>query len=126
MSLRSSSNKADPDYELKHAEESAGAPGEVVALDSEAVKKLRWKCDLHLLPPLTVVYFLSFMDRTNIGSFSHPGLDWLFLFSDDLRTSIGNAKIQGMTEDLKMQGTDYNMALFTFFIPVHGPSTPAG
>ncbi|PCD27071.1 hypothetical protein AU210_013486 [Fusarium oxysporum f. sp. radicis-cucumerinum] len=63
--------------------------------ESEATKKLLRKCDLRLIPPLMVIFFLSFMDRTNIG----------------------NAKIQGMTEDLKMTGSDYNMALFVFFIP---------
>ncbi|KAF5648034.1 tartrate transporter [Fusarium sp. NRRL 52700] len=63
--------------------------------ESEATKKLLRKCDLRLIPPLMVIFFLSFMDRTNIG----------------------NAKIQGMTEDLKMTGNDYNMALFVFFIP---------
>jgi hypothetical protein len=35
--------------------------------DPEATRKLLRKCDLHLLPPLMVIYFLSFMDRTNIG-----------------------------------------------------------
>ncbi|KAF4332009.1 tartrate transporter [Fusarium beomiforme] len=63
--------------------------------ESEATKKLLRKCDFRLIPPLMVIFFLSFMDRTNIG----------------------NAKIQGMTEDLKMTGSDYNMALFVFFIP---------
>jgi len=29
----------------------------------------------------------------------------------------GNARILGMTEDLDMTGDDYNIALFTFFIP---------
>ncbi|RBR25028.1 uncharacterized protein FIESC28_02152 [Fusarium coffeatum] len=76
---------------LKGAESAIDLPAE----DSEATRKLLRKCDLHLLPPLMVIYFLSFMDRTNIG----------------------NAKIQGMTETLHMTGNDYNMALFVFFIP---------
>ncbi|KAF4449685.1 hypothetical protein F53441_7086 [Fusarium austroafricanum] len=76
---------------LKGAESTVEQPSG----DSEATKKLLRKCDIRLLPPLMVIYFLSFMDRTNIG----------------------NAKIQGMTEDLKMTGNDYNMALFVFFIP---------
>lgn len=29
----------------------------------------------------------------------------------------GNAKIQGLTEDLDMKKTDYNIALFVFFVP---------
>jgi hypothetical protein len=48
------------------------------------------------LPRLTVLFLLAFLDRTNIG----------------------NAKIQGMTAELKMGGHDYNIALFVFFIPV--------
>lgn len=35
--------------------------------DSLQSKKLLRKCDLRLLRPLMVIYFLSFMDRTNIG-----------------------------------------------------------
>ncbi|KAK8078351.1 hypothetical protein PG996_004521 [Apiospora saccharicola] len=65
-------------------------------IDPEAEKKLVWKCDLHVLPSITVLYFLAFMDRTNIG----------------------NARIQGMSKDLNMTGRDYNLALFIFFIPV--------
>lgn len=32
-------------------------------------------------------------------------------------TSTGNARIQGLTVDLKMEKRDYNIALFVFFIP---------
>ncbi len=35
--------------------------------ESQATAKLLRKCDIRLLPPLMLVYFLSFMDRTNIG-----------------------------------------------------------
>ena len=34
----------------------------------EATKKLLRKCDFRLIPPLMVIFFLSFMDRTNIGT----------------------------------------------------------
>jgi len=44
---------------------------------------------------LTLLYVLAFLDRGNIG----------------------NAKIAGMTEDLKMNGTMYNIALTVFFFP---------
>lgn len=64
-------------------------------LDRSAEKKLRWKCDLHVLPTLSLLYLLAFIDRVNIG----------------------NARIQGLEEDLKMKGQDYNVALFVFFIP---------
>lgn len=67
MSLQPSS-KVDLDNELKHVEESTDAAEGTLAIDPKAEKKLLLKCDLHLLPPLTVIFFLSFMDRTNIGS----------------------------------------------------------
>lgn len=64
-------------------------------IDPIAEKKLLRKLDIHVLPPLFVLFLLAFLDRTNIG----------------------NAKIQGLTKDLNMEGSDYNIALFVFFIP---------
>jgi MFS family permease len=66
-----------------------------VADDPAALKALQWKCDLHVIPPLFVIFLLAFLDRTNIG----------------------NAKVQGLEATLGMSGTDYNIALFVFFIP---------
>lgn len=64
-------------------------------IDPAVEKKLLRKIDLRLLPPLALLYLCAFLDRTNIG----------------------NAKIQGLTEDLHQTGQDYNIALFIFFIP---------
>ncbi|PVH21723.1 hypothetical protein CXQ85_000713 [Candidozyma haemuli] len=50
-------------------------------------KKLLWKIDLHLIPLFTVLYLLSFLDRGNIG----------------------NAKIEGLAEDLNLEGNQYNL-----------------
>lgn len=63
--------------------------------DATAEKRLLWKIDLHVVPPLFVLFLLAFLDRTNIG----------------------NAKIQGLEKELNMVGNDYNIALFIFFIP---------
>lgn len=38
-----------------------------VTWDAETERKLRWKCDRHVLPCITLLFFLSFLDRTNIG-----------------------------------------------------------
>lgn len=38
-----------------------------VTWDAETEKKLRWKCDRNVLPCITLLFFLSFLDRTNIG-----------------------------------------------------------
>jgi hypothetical protein len=43
-------------------------------------KALLRKLDYRLLPPLTILYLLSFLDRSNVG----------------------NARLEGMTDDIKM------------------------
>ena len=53
-----------------------------------------WKVDLWLIPWLSLLYLLSFLDRTNIG----------------------NARLENMEFDLGMVEGDYNMALTIFFI----------
>ena len=60
-----------------------------------AEKSLLWKCDLHVLPMISILYLLAFLDRINIG----------------------NARIQGLEKDLDMKGNDYNIALLVFFVP---------
>ena len=64
-------------------------------IDRAQEKRLLRKLDLNVLPMISVLYMLAFVDRINIG----------------------NAKIQGLEKDLGMQGNDYNVALFVFFIP---------
>uniref|UniRef100_A0A0L0NR63 Major facilitator superfamily (MFS) profile domain-containing protein n=1 Tax=Candidozyma auris TaxID=498019 RepID=A0A0L0NR63_CANAR len=56
--------------------------------------KITRKVDLHLLPIFTILYLLSFLDRGNIG----------------------NAKIEGLAEDLNLVGNQYNLCLTIFFI----------
>jgi sugar phosphate permease len=53
-----------------------------------------WKVDLWLIPWLSLLYLLSFLDRTNIG----------------------NARLAGLEKDLNMVPSDYNMSLTIFFI----------
>ncbi|KAF6234434.1 hypothetical protein HO173_007467 [Letharia columbiana] len=64
-------------------------------IDRAVEKRLIRKCDLHVIPVLSLLYSLAFIDRINIG----------------------NARLQGLEKDLKMKGQDYNVALFVFFIP---------
>lgn len=58
-------------------------------------KRVTRKIDYRLLPVLTLLYILSFIDRSNIG----------------------NAKVAGMNEDLGLSGFQYNMVLTVFFFP---------
>ncbi|KAF2459345.1 major facilitator superfamily protein [Lineolata rhizophorae] len=87
--------------EIQHLEQVTGGDAEknfeVAAhqFDAKAEKKLLYKTDLHVVPVLFVLFILAFLDRINIG----------------------NARIQGMEEELNMSGNDYNVVLFIFFIP---------
>ena len=56
-------------------------------------KKVLLKMDLRLIPMLSLLYLLSFLDRGNIG----------------------NAKIEGLVEDLHMTEPQYNWTLTVFF-----------
>lgn len=67
----------------------------ILPLDPVKEKALLRKLDWHVLPMITILYMLCFVDRINIG----------------------NARIQGLENDLGMKGSDYNVALFIFFIP---------
>lgn len=67
----------------------------LASIDPAAEKRLLRKCDLHVVPVISLLYVLSFLDRINIG----------------------NARIQGLEKDLKMSGQDYNIALVVYFVP---------
>ncbi|KAL4897490.1 major facilitator superfamily domain-containing protein [Aspergillus ambiguus] len=61
----------------------------------EKRKKTMRKIDIRLIPMLAALYLVAHLDRSNIG----------------------NAKIEGLTEDLRMDGLQWNLALSIFFIP---------
>lgn len=66
-------------------------------IDRSAEKRLLRKCDLHVVPIVSLLYMFAFMDRINIG----------------------NARIQGLEKDLHMnpKSNKYNIALLVFFVP---------
>jgi hypothetical protein len=64
-------------------------------IDPDLNKKVVRKCDLHIIPWLFAIWLFAFIDRSNIG----------------------NARIDGLTEDLNMKGTDFNVALVIFYVP---------
>jgi len=76
--------------------------------DAASTKRLIRKIDLKLIPFLAFLYLLSFLDRTNIG----------------------NARLDKLEEDLKMDktGLQYNDALavfFPFYVAAEIPSNMA-
>ncbi|KAH6887432.1 major facilitator superfamily domain-containing protein [Thelonectria olida] len=58
-------------------------------------KKIMHKVDRRLVPMLAVLYLISHLDRANIG----------------------NAKIEGLADDLNLVGSQWNIVLSLFFIP---------
>lgn len=58
-------------------------------------RRLMWKCDLAIVPPICFLYLLAFLDRVNIS----------------------NANLYGMSKDLNLKGNQYNIALTIFFVP---------
>lgn len=58
-------------------------------------RRLMWKIDICVVPAFCLLYFLSFLDRVNIS----------------------NANLYGLSEDLNLQGNQYNIALTVFFVP---------
>ncbi|KAL8944476.1 MAG: hypothetical protein Q9211_000573 [Gyalolechia sp. 1 TL-2023] len=81
-------------------------------IDRELEKRVVRKCDLHVLPVLSILYMVAFLDRINIGNVgaSFPPSTWLMV-TDDMQ-----ARIQGLEADLNMEGQQYNIALQVFFI----------
>ncbi|KAG6355294.1 hypothetical protein INS49_003255 [Diaporthe citri] len=67
-----------------------------VDIDPAVHRKLNRKFDLHVIPFLFGIWLLAFIDRSNVG----------------------NAKIDGLTQDLGIAtGTKFNIALLVFYIP---------
>lgn len=64
-------------------------------IDPALEKRVLRKCDVHIIPWLFAIWLFAFIDRSNIG----------------------NARIDGLTEDLNMHGTQFNVALVVFYVP---------
>ncbi|KAL0261306.1 hypothetical protein SLS55_005003 [Diplodia seriata] len=77
--------------ETNTSDEQAAVP----EYDAKETQRILRKVDYRLLPMLTLLYVLSFIDRSNIG----------------------NAKVAGMNDDLGLTGSQYNIALTVFFFP---------
>ncbi|ETN38599.1 uncharacterized protein HMPREF1541_06636 [Cyphellophora europaea CBS 101466] len=63
--------------------------------DPERAKRILRAVDIRLVPVLTLLYLISFLDRSNIG----------------------NARVAGLDTDLGLNDKQYNMALTIFFFP---------
>jgi len=75
-------------------------------------KKLLRTLDLRLLPAVSILYLLSFLDRSNGTDFILPSADENILTN----SPVANARIEGLTTDLGMTGNQYLTGLTLYFI----------
>ncbi|KAJ7890819.1 MFS general substrate transporter [Mycena leptocephala] len=61
--------------------------------DHVTAKKILWKLDCHILPPLALLWLCNFIDRSNVG----------------------NARIAGLEHDTKLHGNQFNIVLTVFY-----------
>ncbi|KAH7123607.1 MFS transporter [Dendryphion nanum] len=74
--------------------ERPGSDSELETATTVNEKSLLRKLDLRLLPAVSILYLLSFLDRSNVA----------------------NARIEGLTTDLRMTGNQYLTGLTLYFI----------
>ena len=74
------------------------------------------KFDWRILPGLSCLYLLCFLDRT----YQQPAVDLLIVGTLGMLGQItevcSNRRLQGLESDLGMTGDDYNLALCVFFV----------
>ncbi|KAK2796734.1 hypothetical protein FQN51_009072 [Onygenales sp. PD_10] len=93
---KGSGSEENVEYNVHKADSDLDDPDAGLSEEEKAEidKKLVRKLDLRLIPWLCLLYLVSFLDRTNIG----------------------NAKIDGLQEDLGMTNGQYNATLTIFFV----------
>lgn len=82
-------SKEKPHFEVLEAVSSSSDVDDFSDVDK---KKVLRKVDIGILPLFSLLYLLSFIDRTNIG----------------------NAKVEGIAQDLNLVGNQFNMVLLIF------------
>lgn len=102
---------SDNDIQIQYAQNYPGANDEPLSGDlgydpnnvqcpaHTTERKLLARIDMHVIPFLVLLYWLAFLDRVNIS----------------------NANVFGLSDDLGLEGVQYNTALVIFFVPVSIP-----
>lgn len=75
------------------SEDKSVVDGDTLTWTDEEERVIRRKLDFRVVPLVTILYLLCFLDRSNVG----------------------NARIQGMGEDLELTGFRFNWALTVFY-----------
>lgn len=74
-------------------------------LDASLERRVLWKLDIHVLPPLALLWLANFIDRSNIGNAR---------YSNQLQSSLRAQlffRISGLEQDTHLQGNQFNTAL---------------
>ncbi|KAK3674356.1 hypothetical protein LTR78_005825 [Recurvomyces mirabilis] len=82
------------DEQLHTVDHGFDASNVIISLPTEEEQRILRKIDYRLVPVLSILYLVAFVDRSNIG----------------------NAKIAGLAADLKLTGLQYNTAVTLFFV----------
>ncbi|KAG8991546.1 hypothetical protein FRB94_003816 [Tulasnella sp. JGI-2019a] len=86
--------KPDPNSTSPSSALTSKAASAIVSSDEAIMKRARRKVDLFVLPLTILLYFLSFLDRSNIG----------------------NAKVAGFQKDVKLTNHEYSVGLTIFYV----------
>ncbi|KAK4046980.1 hypothetical protein OIO90_006372 [Microbotryomycetes sp. JL221] len=86
----------DEKLNVKHVEEIASANAALQQFDPVVIKRIVRKTDIFLVPLVTLLFLLNFIDRA----------------------AVGNANVAGLSKDLGLSPTryDYNIGLMIFYI----------
>ncbi|RSL53837.1 hypothetical protein CEP51_014814 [Fusarium floridanum] len=87
--------KNDDFNDVESSSVNAAEPSNSVIIDPEAERSYVKKLDMFLLPFLSLMYFFNAVDRSNLG----------------------NAKTDGLEEDLNFKGNEYSLLILLFYIP---------
>ncbi|KAF7358572.1 hypothetical protein MSAN_01195400 [Mycena sanguinolenta] len=86
-------------------------------LSAEEERKLWRKIDLKLMPILTLMYLMSFLDRGAHFRLECVNSTALQSAQEILVHLFGNARLDGLQDQLNLTGNKYNIALTMYFIP---------
>jgi hypothetical protein len=104
-------NSSFPDSKIQL---SASKDTEQVSLTPSQEEALLRRLDWRILPVITLLWLLAFLDRSNIGM---KPICYVHGYISNAVFLIGNARVAGIVTDLKLVGLQYNTAAAIFFIP---------
>lgn len=105
--------KACSEHAESHAEKQLAGGSDFDMLPEEERRMVR-KCDWRILPIVSALYVMSFLNRVNIGKV----LEAVFiLFKLEANTVwfLGNARLFNLEKDLGLSGNDYQICVSVLF-----------